>query len=138
MCMRAISEFDIEGVDIGLAVSLGALREILTGLSDDRKRWWIACDPTDTLETRVLTIGHGQFGCVDRLNALYFDVPVLNDRKPGTSMDRLVLLLDSSVISAVGPGLYMENGRVLEDPFRDLESFYQPIRKALISLLQRE
>lgn len=53
-------------------------------------------------------------------------------------MDRLVLLLDSSVISSVGPGLYMENGRVLEDPFTDLECFYQPIRKALIAMLQRE
>ena len=119
-------------------MSLGALREVLKRLSIDGKRWWIACDPTDALETNVITIAHGQRSCIDRLNALYFDVPILNDRKPGASMDRLVLLLDSSVISSVGPGLYMENGRVLEDPFTDLECFYQPIRKALIAMLQRE
>ena len=136
--MRELSGFDIEGVDIGIAVSLGTLREVLKCLSVDGKKWWIACDPTDALETNVITIAHGQRGCVDRLNALYFDVPVLNDRKPEASMDRLVLLLDSSVISAVGPGLYLENGRVLEDPFADLECMYQPIRELLVARLQRE
>jgi hypothetical protein len=52
---------------------------------------------------------------MNRLNTLYFDVPVLNALKPSTGIDRQILLLDSSVISAVDAGLYMENGRVLED-----------------------
>ncbi|MGC1780981.1 MAG: hypothetical protein WA708_00515 [Acidobacteriaceae bacterium] len=136
--MRATSGFDIEGVDIGLAVSLGALREVLTGLSIDRKKWWIACDPRDALDTHVLTIGHGDPNCIDRVNTLYFDVPVLNDSKPTTGVDGLILLLDSSIIWAVDAGLYMEDGRVLEDPFTDLECFYEPIRNALIDRLRQE
>jgi hypothetical protein len=134
--MKPISEFDCDGVDIGFVVNLGTLREILKGLSVGGKRWWTACDPVDTLETHMLTIGHGDPECRDRLNTLYFNVPVLNDQKPLAGTDGLILLLDSSVLSAVDPGLYMEDGRVLQDGFTDMECFFQPIRKALIAKLQ--
>ncbi|MGB8477896.1 MAG: hypothetical protein WCE63_03520 [Acidobacteriaceae bacterium] len=134
--MSAISEFDIEGVDIGLAVSLGTLREVLEGLSVGGKRWWIACEASSAFEMRALTIGHGDPGCSDRLNTLYFNVPVLNEQKPLAGTDGLILLLDSTVLSAVDPGLYIEGGRVLQDGFTDMECFFQPIRKALIAKLQ--
>lgn len=138
MGMRLLPQFEFDELDIGFAVNLHTLRHILQDLSVGGKRWWIACNPVDVLETHVLTIGHGDRDCIDRLNTLYFDVPVFNALKPTTGIDRQILLLDSSVISAVDAGLYMENGRVVEDPFADLECFYQPIRKALIDRLRRE
>jgi len=134
--MKLISEFDNDGVDIGFAVSLGTLREVLKGLSVGGKRWWIACEASDALRIHALTIGHGDPGCCDRLNTLYFSVPVLNEEKPLAGTDGLILLLDSSVLSAVDPGLYMEDGRILQDGFTDIECFFQPIRKALIAKLQ--
>jgi hypothetical protein len=84
----------------------------------------------------ALTIGHGDPGRNDRLNTLYFSVPVLNEEKPLAGADGLILLLDSSVLSALDPGLYMEDGRVSRDDFTDMECFFQPIRKALIAKLQ--
>ncbi len=129
---------DLAQVELGFAVNLGTLREVLKGLSMNGRRWWVASDPTDSLESHSLTIGHGDPGCVDRLNTLYFKVPVLNDEKPIAGSERLILLLDSSVISAEQPGLYMEAGRVLEDRVADLECFFMPIRKALIAKLRNE
>ena len=117
-------------------MNLATLREVLKGLSVGGKRWWTACDPVDALETHMLTIGHGDPGCLDRLNTLYFDVPVLNDHKPLAGIDGLILLLDSSVLSAVDPGLYMEAGRVCQDGITDLACFFQPIRHALIAKLR--
>ncbi len=136
--MRALSRSDFDEIGVGIVVGLGTLREVLRGVSVGGKRWWIACDPNDALETHVLTIGHGDPGCVDRLNTLYFDVPVLNDSKPITGIDGLVMLLEPSVISAIDTGLYMEAGRMLEDPFTDMECFYQPIRKALMDRLRQD
>jgi len=69
---------------------------------------------------------------------LLFDVPVLNDSKPTTGIDSLILLIDSSAISAAEPGFYIEAGAVLQDGFADLECFYQPIRKALIDRLRQD
>ena len=92
--------------------------------------------PFAALKTHALTIGHGDPGCIDRLNTLYFNVPVLNEQKPLAGTDGLILLLDSSVLSAVDPGLYMEDGRVFQDGFTDIECFFQPIRQMLIAKLQ--
>jgi hypothetical protein len=39
------------------------------------------------------------------------------------------------VISAEQPGLYREDGRVWEDSLADLESFFDPIQRALIAKL---
>ena len=129
---------DIGEVRLGFVVNLGTLRKVLKGLSINGRRWWVASDPTDAVESHSVTIGHGDPGCVDRLNTLYFRVPVLNDEKPWAGTDRLILLLDCSVISAEQPGLYMEAGRFLEDPLADLECFFQPIRQALIAMLRNE
>src|ERR1700722_10151007 len=129
---------DLEQVELGFVVNLGTLRGVLKGLSMNGRRWWIASDPMDVLDSHSLTIGHGDPGCVDRLNTLYFKVPVLNDEKPIAGSERLILLLDSSVISAEQPGLYMEAGQVLEDPLADIECFFMPIRRALIAMLRNE
>jgi hypothetical protein len=85
-----------------------------------------------------VTVGYGDPGCVDLLNTLYFKVPVLSDEKPLAGTDRLILLLDCSVISAEQPGLYIEEGRVLEDPLADIEYFFIPIKQALIAMVRNE
>jgi len=46
------------------------------------------------------------------------------------------LMLDSSVVSAEEPGLYFEGGRVFKDSVEDLQSFYDPIQRALLTKLQ--
>src|SRR6202042_1579379 len=61
--------------------------------------------------TRAVTIGHGDPGCEDRLNTLYYRVPVLNEEMPMAGTDKLTLMLDSSVVSAEQPGLYVEYWR---------------------------
>ena len=129
-------DIDINEIELGFVVSLKTLRELLKGLSVGARRWWIASDPADALESHYVTIGHGDPGCIDRLNTLYYKVPVLNDESPMVGAERLILLLDPSVISAEQPGLYIEDGRVLRDEFADIECFFQPIRWALIALLR--
>lgn len=128
-------EIDLDEIDLALAVSLTTLREVLKKLSVDGKRWWIASDPTDALESRFVTIGHGDAGCVDLLNTLYYRVPILNEEKPVAGVDKLVLLLDPSVVLPEQHGFYLEDGRVVKDEFADLECFYFPIKQALTAML---
>jgi hypothetical protein len=129
-------DFSVDEVDLGLVVSLETLREVLKAMSINGRKWWVASDPSDAIDTRTVTIGHGDPGCHDRLNSLYFRVPVLNEKMPMAGTDQLRLMLDSSVISAEQPGLYFEGGRVLQDSLADLESFFDPIQRALIAKLQ--
>lgn len=129
---------DLEEVELGFVVNLKTLREVLKGLSINGRRWWVASDPTDSLESHSVTIGHGDPGCVDRLNTLYFTVPILNADRPMAGTDKLILLLDCSVIWAEQPGLYIEGGRVLQDGVADLEAFFVPIQRALIAKLREE
>jgi len=128
--------FSLDELDIGFVVSLEALREVLKSMSVNGRKWWIASDPGDAIDTHTVTIGHGDPGCHDRLNTLYFRVPVLNRKMPMAGSDKLTLMLDSSVASAEQPGLYFEDGKVLEDSLADLESFFDPIERALLSKLQ--
>jgi hypothetical protein len=67
---------------------------------------------------------------------LYYRLPVLNEEKPVAGTDKLVLMLDSSVVAAEQPGLYFEDGRVGEDSVADLQAFYDPIQRALLIKLQ--
>lgn len=131
-------EFRFDEIDLGFVVNIATLREVLKKLSVDGRRWWLASDPVDALDNHFVTIGHGDPGCVDRLNTLYFRVPVLNETAPIAGTDRLIVLLDSSAISAEQAGLYMENGRVLTDDFADFECFFLPIKRALIKMLREE
>jgi hypothetical protein len=127
---------NVDSIELGFVVSLETLREVLKGLSVNGRRWWIASDPADALETHDLTIGHGDPGCKDRLNTLYFKVPVINGDKPTAGYGNLILLFDCSVISAEQHGLYLEDGRVWKDSLADLESFFDPIHRALIAKLR--
>jgi hypothetical protein len=80
-------EIDFDQVELGLVVNLTILREVLKSLSIDGKRWWIASDPQDALTTRSITIGHGDPRCTDRLNTLYFRIPVLGNETPRGGTD---------------------------------------------------
>jgi hypothetical protein len=129
-------DVDLDEVELGLVVNLTILREVLKTLSVDGKRWWIASDPYDAAARGYVSIGHGDPHCADRLNTLYFRIPVLGNETPRTGTDRLVLLFDPSTSFPEEPGYYMENGRVMQDPLEDFMRFYCPIKGALIARLQ--
>jgi hypothetical protein len=116
-------DLNLDEVDLGFVVNLETLRDVLKTMSVNGRRWWIASDPRDAIATHTVTIGHGDPRCVDRLNALYFRVPVLNDEMPMAG-------------SAEQPGIYIEDGRVGEDSVADLQAFYDPIQRALLIKLQ--
>ncbi len=123
-------------VEIGIVVNLQTLREVLKELSFDGRRWWIASDPHDSVETGFVTIGHGDPQCIDRLNTLYYRVPVVGNADWKARTDRLILMIDPSTANAEEPGYYLEDGRLIEDPLEDFISFYEPIERALIARLQ--
>jgi hypothetical protein len=129
-------DFSLDQIDLGFVVSLETLREVLKSMSINGRKWWIASDPRDAIDTHTVTIGHGDPFCHDRLNTLYYRVPVLNDETPLAGTEKLVLMLDSSIVWAEQPGLYYEDGRVLNDSLADLESFFDPIQRALLAKLQ--
>ena len=117
-------EFSLDEIEYGLVVSLETLRGVLKSMSINGRKWWIASDPGDALDTHTVTIGHGDPRCHDRLNTLYFRVPVLNEDRPMAGTNQLRLMLDSSVVWAEQPGIYVEDGRVGHDLVADLESFF--------------
>jgi hypothetical protein len=129
-------DFSLDEVDLGFVVNLETLREVLKSMSINGRRWWIASDPSDAIDTHTVTIGHGDPRCHDRLNTLYYRVPVLNEEMPMAGTDKLMLMVDSSVVSAEQPGIYFEDGRVFKDSVEDLQSFYDPIQRALMAKLQ--
>jgi hypothetical protein len=97
-------EFSLDEIEYGLVVSLETLRGVLKSMSINGRKWWIASDPGDALDTHTVTIGHGDPRCHDRLNTLYFRVPVLNEDRPMAGTNQLRLMLDSSVVGrAAGP-----------------------------------
>jgi hypothetical protein len=129
-------DFSLDEVDLGFVVNLETLRDVLKAMSVNGRKWWIASDPGDAIDTHTVTIGHGDPGCHDRLNTLYYHVPVLNEEMPMAGTDKLTLMLDSSVVSAEQPGLYFEDGKVGQDSVADLKSFFDPIQRALLAKLQ--
>jgi hypothetical protein len=128
--------FRLDEVDLGFVVNLETLRDVLKAMSVNGRKWWVASDPGDAIDTHTVTIGHGDPGCHDRLNTLYFRVPVLNEEMPMAGTDKLTFMLDSSVVSAEQPGLYFEDGRVGQDSVADMEAFFDPIQQALLGKLQ--
>jgi hypothetical protein len=129
-------DFSLDEVDLGFVINLETLREVLKSMSINGRRWWIASDPNDAIDTHTVTIGHGDPRCHDRLNTLYYRVPVLNEEIPMAGTDKLTLMFDSSIVSAEQPGIYIEDGRVFKDSVEDLQSFYDPIQRALMAKLQ--
>lgn len=131
-------DIDFTEVELGLLVNLKTLRGILKGLSVDGRRWWVASDPQDAFETGSITIGHGDPHCEDRLNTLYFRIPMVSEKIPRAGTDRLVLLLDPSYVIADEPGFYVEGGRVTQDLLADFVCFFSPIKSALIARMQAD
>lgn len=127
---------DFTEVELGLLVNLKTLRGILKGLSIDGRRWWVASDPQDAFESGSIMIGHGDPHCEDRLNTLYFRIPVISEEIPWAGTDRLVLLLDPSYVTAEEPGLYIDNCRITQDWLADFVCFFGPIKRALIARMQ--
>lgn len=126
---------NFDQIDVGLVVNLATLREVLAKLSFDGRKWWIASDPADALTNRCVTIGHGDPRCEDRLNTLYYRVPVLSDEKPYGGTEKLIVLLDSSAVSPEQGGLYMEGGRLCTDELADIEAFLFPLLRALARMV---
>jgi hypothetical protein len=127
---------NLDEVDLGFVVNLETLRGVLKSMSVNGRKWWIASDPSDAIDTHTVTIGHGDPGCDDRLNTLYFRVPVLNERSPMAGTHKLTLMFDWTVVSAEEPGFYVEDGRIFNDSVEDLRSFYDPVQRALLARLQ--
>jgi hypothetical protein len=125
-------------VDVGFVVGLATLREVLRGLRQDGKQWWIASDPQDAAEKGALLIGYGDPGCTSLLNRIIFSVPVLNpNQAPEHRADGMVLLIEPSSVSIEEPGLYRESGLglVQSDFIEDFERFWRPVKRALIHRL---
>jgi hypothetical protein len=127
---------DLSELELGIVTSLQTLREVLKRLSIGGKRWWIASDPIDAVEDGYITIGHGDPECFDRLNTLYFRVPVVVSDFPPERTDRIVLLIEPTTATGEEPGFYLENSRMPEDPVEDFYEFYAPLERALIARLQ--
>jgi hypothetical protein len=128
-------DLNLDDVDIAVVVNVEILRQVLRKLSTNGKKWWIACEPAYVLERGFVTIGYGDPGCVDRLNTIYYKAPILNEDPPLGGPDKLVVLLDSSVIVAEQCGLYCGGGRVLQDEMADFEDFFTPIARAMVPVL---
>lgn len=127
---------DLTDLELGIVASLQTMREVLKRLSIGGKKWWIASDPLDAVEDGFLTIGHGDPACFDRLNTLYFRIPVIGNESPPERTDRIVLLIEPTTATGEDPGYYLENSSMHEDPVEDFYDFYAPLERALIARLQ--
>jgi hypothetical protein len=116
-------------------VNIETLREVLRKMSLNGRRWWIACEPEYALERGYISLGFGDPNCQDRLNTVYYRTPILNTERPLGGPDKLIVLLDSTVIVAEQAGLYREGESVVPDEFVDIQDFFVPIQRALIPVL---
>ena len=128
-------DIDLSDVELGFIANLKTLRRVLSNLSINGRRWWVASDPRDAIDMGGILVGHGDPACVDRLNTVLFRIPVLNDGMPRHNVDSLVFLLDPSVISTTDPGYYFEGGRVVQDNIADLDAFWAPLKAAFLKCL---
>ena len=131
-------EIDLNDVDVGFVINIATLRTVLNTLNVGGRRFWIASDPADAIESGFIMIGVGSRHCTDRLNTISFRIPVLNPEMPFAGTDRVVVVVHHSVITAEVPGFYVEKGRVLRDDLADFESFYFPLKRALLDFLSKE
>jgi hypothetical protein len=129
---------DFDEVELGMAVNLKTLRDVLETLSVNGRRWWIASDLNDAASRGYASIGYGDPKCENRLNAVHFRFPVIGNTTQKAETERLVLLIDPSTCTAESPGFYWEDGRVVQDCLEDFSCFYPPLRRALMTRLQIE
>jgi hypothetical protein len=50
---------DFTEVELGWVIDLKTLREVLSSLTVDGRRWWISSDPAYAAETGFVSIGFG-------------------------------------------------------------------------------
>lgn len=122
---------DLTFIDVAVVANLATLRDILSGLRAAGRKCWIASDPADALTNGYVTVGYGDPGCRDRLNTIYYRLPVINDREPPGGTDQIVMLIDASVVSPEQGGIYLEHNRLCSDELADMEDFLVPITRAL-------
>ena len=127
---------DLTELELGIVVSLRTLREVLKRMNIGGKRWWVASDPFDAVEDGYTTIGYGDPACFDRLNTLYFRIPVIGNDSPPERLDRIVLLIEPTTAAGEEPAFYLENSRMPEDSLEDFYEFFAPLERALIARLQ--
>jgi hypothetical protein len=129
-------KISLDEVELAVAVNVEILRQVLKKLSGSSKTtWWIACEPAYAFENGYLTVACGCPGCTDPLNTVLYRMPILNRDEPPGNPDKLVVLIDSSVIIAEQPGLYRDGSSVQTDELSDIEEFILPIRRALVPIL---
>jgi hypothetical protein len=129
-------KISLDDVDLAVVVNVDIFREVLKKMSVvNGRRWWIACEPAYALDTGYITVGYGDPHCSDRLNTVLYRVPILNIDWPPGGPDKLVVLLDSSVVVADQPGLYRGDDGVGPDEVADFEDFFVPILRALVPVL---
>lgn len=129
-------EINLDEVDLAVAVNVEILREVLKKLSVNGSRtWWIACEPAYAFEKGYVTVAFGCPGSTDRLNTVLYQIPILSRDPPLGGPDKLVVLIDPTVVIAEQPGLYRDGSGLELDEVADLEDFLLPIRRALVPVL---
>ena len=129
---------NLNEVELAHVINLQTLRNVFKQLSVGGKRWWIVGDPHDAVDDGYITVGHGDQGCVDRLNTISYRLPVLTQTMPRGGTDRIVVLIDSSYVVPDQPGFYAEGEGVVEDMFTDFQSFFNPLKLELIHKMLRD
>src|ERR1700733_11620501 len=128
---------DCEGIGLGLVTALRGLRDVLRSLNVGGTRWWLASDPADAIERGYISIGYGYPDCNHPLNAATFRFPVMSKARPTTSVDDVVVVIDSSACVPEQPGFYIEDGElVANDVLETFHSFFFPIQRSLLARLQ--
>ncbi len=125
-----------ENIELGFIVNLETLRQALKTLHIHGRRWWLASDPVDAIDDGYVVIGHGDEGCIDRLNTVSFRVPVLTRQTPYGGNGRILVLFDASSIAADQPGFYLADGLIEQDFLEDFQCFFGPVKDALIQRMQ--
>ena len=131
-------DIEFDNVSLGFVVELQLLKKILKDLSVDGRTMWVSSDPQDAGERGYLSIGFGVSKSHDRLNTIYFQVPVVSSVVPKYHRARLVLLLDPSYVTVETPGFYNDEDSIVQDAMEDFVSFFRPLNKALAARIQSD
>jgi hypothetical protein len=86
-----------------------------------------------------IALSMAEFGTPGQPQYALLQSPVLNQEKLTQDTDRLVVLLESSVISPECLGFHWNGGRILQDRFAEIECLSLPPKKAtLVEMLTME
>jgi len=119
---------------VGLVISVGKLRSVIRCLGVNGRRYWIASDPADALETGAITVGFGGRECTDPLNRAFFRIPIVGEGA-GVTPDSIILLLDPAVITSEDRGYHLDKKRFIAECPVDFDEFYSPLKNELLRIL---